>query len=132
VGVEGLEALELATSDDGPEGRLNEARQRIARHRAALRAQQAQQALPLDLGPAFVPPVREPGPKETREQLLERLLDPLLTLRDTAVLLGVCPTTVRRYTNRGMLAHLRTGGNQRRFRLSQVLEFMERQDQPTR
>jgi excisionase family DNA binding protein len=54
-------------------------------------------------------------------------LDPLLTLRETATLLGVCPTTVRRYTNRGKLAHIRTGGNQRRFRLSHVLEFMERQ-----
>jgi len=37
----------------------------------------------------------------------------------------VCPTTVRRYTNRGVLKHYRTPGNQRRFKLSEVLVFME-------
>lgn len=106
---------------------LDEARQRIQSHRATLRVQQVQQSLPLDLEPAQQAPARPAGPKETREDLLSRLLDPLLTLRETATLLGVCPTTVRRYTNRGMLAHIRTGGNQRRFQLSQVLEFMDRQ-----
>ncbi|HUV03791.1 MAG TPA: helix-turn-helix domain-containing protein [Armatimonadota bacterium] len=65
--------------------------------------------------------------KETREQLLERLLDPSLTLEDTARILNVCPTTVRRYTNRGLLKHFRTAGNQRRFRLSDVLAFLESQ-----
>lgn len=63
--------------------------------------------------------------KETREQLLERLLDPELTLEETARLLNCCPTTVRRYTNKGILKHIRTGGNQRRFKLSDVLEFLE-------
>lgn len=63
--------------------------------------------------------------KETREELLQRLLDPQLTLEDTARILNVCPTTVRRYTNRGLLKHVRTAGNQRRFRLSDVLSFME-------
>ncbi|MBM3472988.1 MAG: helix-turn-helix domain-containing protein [Armatimonadetes bacterium] len=67
---------------------------------------------------------------ETREELIERLLDPHLSLQETAKLLGVCPTTVRRYTNRGLLAHYRTPGNQRRFRLSDVLAFMERQGIP--
>jgi excisionase family DNA binding protein len=66
---------------------------------------------------------------ETREQLVSRLLDPQLTLQETALLLGVCPTTVRRYTNRGILKCFRTPGNQRRFRLSDVLEFMERREQ---
>lgn len=65
--------------------------------------------------------------KETREELLQRLLDPQLTLEDTARILNVCPTTVRRYTNRGLLKHVRTAGNQRRFRLSDVLTFMEAQ-----
>lgn len=63
--------------------------------------------------------------KETREQLLQRLLDPQLSLEEAARILNVCPTTVRRYTNRGLLPHVRTAGNQRRFRLSDVLSFME-------
>jgi excisionase family DNA binding protein len=63
--------------------------------------------------------------RETREELVQRLLDPPLTLEDAARLLGVCPTTVRRYTNKGHLRHFRTTGNQRRFRLSDVLEFLE-------
>ena len=63
--------------------------------------------------------------RETREELIGRLLDPPLTLEETARLLGVCPTTVRRYTNKGQLRHFRTNGNQRRFRLSDVLEFLE-------
>lgn len=64
--------------------------------------------------------------RETREELIRRLLDPELTLEDTARILGVCPMTVRRYTNKGLLPHHRTPGNQRRFRLSDVLEFMEK------
>jgi excisionase family DNA binding protein len=64
--------------------------------------------------------------RETRSDLIRRLLDPELSLEEAARVLGVCPTTVRRYTNRGLLLHHRTPGNQRRFRLSHVLEFMER------
>jgi excisionase family DNA binding protein len=63
--------------------------------------------------------------RETREELIQRLLDPPLTLEEAARLLGVCPTTVRRYTNKGVLRHFRTSGNQRRFRLSDVLDFMD-------
>ncbi len=63
--------------------------------------------------------------EETRPQLLSRLLDPSLTLEETARLLDVCPATVRRYTNRGQLPHTRTIGQQRRFRLSEVLAFLE-------
>ncbi|MBC7328791.1 helix-turn-helix domain-containing protein [bacterium] len=63
--------------------------------------------------------------KESREEFLQRLLDPVLTLRDVARLLNVCPMTVRRYTNKGLLPSFRTAGNQRRFRLSDVLRFME-------
>lgn len=65
--------------------------------------------------------------KETRIDLIQRLLDPTLSLEDTARLLNVCPTTVRRYTNRGMLRHQRTVGDQRRFKLSDVLSFLETQ-----
>jgi excisionase family DNA binding protein len=65
------------------------------------------------------------GFKESREELIQRLIDPQLTLEETARLLGVCPTTIRRYTNRGWLKHLRTPGNQRRFKLSHIVEFVE-------
>lgn len=63
--------------------------------------------------------------KETREEFLQRLLDPVLTLQEVARLLNVCPMTVRRYTNKGILPCFRTAGNQRRFRLSDVLRFIE-------
>ena len=87
-----------------------------------------QQRLPLEVEAAAPPPQpREPGAKESREGLVERLLDPTLTLSETATLLGVCPTTVRRYTKRGVLNCFRTPGNQRRFRLSDVLDFIEQQ-----
>jgi excisionase family DNA binding protein len=62
---------------------------------------------------------------ETRDELLSRLLDPVLTLEETALMLEVCPATVRRYTNRGILEHERSQGNQRRFRLSSVLAFLK-------
>jgi excisionase family DNA binding protein len=68
---------------------------------------------------------------ETREQLLSRLLDPILSLEEAAKVLNVCPTTVRRYTNSGALAHLRTQGNQRRFLLSDVLAFLKSQQDGT-
>ena len=63
--------------------------------------------------------------KENRSELIQRLLDPVISLEEAARILNVCPTTVRRYTNRGVLKHIRTAGNQRRFRLSDVLTFME-------
>lgn len=63
--------------------------------------------------------------KESRQDLIKRLLDPELSLEETSRLLGVCPATVRRYTNREWLAHHRTAGGQRRFRLSDVVRFVE-------
>lgn len=63
--------------------------------------------------------------KESRQDLIKRLLDPELTLEETSRLLGVCPATVRRYTNRHWLAHHRTTGGQRRFRLSDIVGFVE-------
>lgn len=63
--------------------------------------------------------------KETREDLIRRLLDPELTLEEVSRLLGVCPATVRRYTNRKWLHHHRTKGGQRRFRLSGVVKFVQ-------
>lgn len=70
--------------------------------------------------------------KETRIDLIQRLLDPTLSLEDTARLLNVCPTTVRRYTNKGLLSHQRTTGDQRRFKLSDVLAFLEAQSRAGR
>lgn len=64
--------------------------------------------------------------RETRGELVARLLDPIISLEETARVLNVCPTTVRRYTNKGLLMHFRTAGNQRRFRLSEVLSFMDK------
>lgn len=63
--------------------------------------------------------------KESRQDLIRRLLDPELSLEETARLLGVCPATVRRYTNRAWLQHHRTAGGQRRFRLSNIVKFVE-------
>lgn len=63
--------------------------------------------------------------RESRGELIQRLLDPQISLEEAARILNVCPTTVRRYTNKGVLRHYRTAGNQRRFRLSDVLTFME-------
>jgi excisionase family DNA binding protein len=79
--------------------------------------------------PAVRPPKAVAKPrretKESREQLLQRLLDPMVSLEEAAKLLEVCPTTVRRYTNKGLLKHYRTAGNQRRFKLSDILGFLE-------
>lgn len=89
----------------------------------ARRATASAVSAPGELSAAVRRPVAAPQ-NESREQLLNRLLDPTLTLEETAQILNVCTTTVRRYTNRGDLAHFRTSGNQRRFRLSEVLAFM--------
>jgi len=62
---------------------------------------------------------------ESRKDLVRRLLDPELSLEETARLLGVCPATIRRYTNRSWLTHHRTKGGQRRFRLSDVVRFVD-------
>ncbi len=101
----------------------------LTRRRSTSRPQPQQGELPLGLEPLVEKPSRRSA-TETREDLIQRLLDPHLSLQETAKLLNVCPTTVRRYTNRGLLAHYRTPGNQRRFRLSDVLAFMERQGIP--
>lgn len=87
-----------------------------------------QQRLPLEVGEEEQVSRRgEARPKENRDNLIQRLLDPVLSISEAATLLGVCSTSVRRYTNRGVLKCFRTPGNQRRFRLSDVLDFMETQ-----
>lgn len=73
--------------------------------------------------------IKAEDPKKKREELIESLLDPLITLEDAATILNVCKTTVRRYTNKAVLDCIRTPGGQRRFKLSQVLDFMAQQQQ---
>lgn len=58
-----------------------------------------------------------------RQGIVDRLLDPVLTLAEVSVLLAVCKQSVRRYTDDGSLNCFRTPGNQRRFHLSDVLDF---------
>ena len=58
---------------------------------------------------------------ETRAQMLERLTNPEISLHEASMILGVCSATVRRYADDGKLAHTRTAGRQRRFRLREVL-----------
>ena len=90
--------------------------------------QSRQRQLPMEMDRGAPDANGSRGATETREDLVTRLLDPTLTLREAALLLDVCPTTVRRYTNRGLLNCYRTPGNQRRFRLTDMLKFMERRD----
>ncbi len=110
-----------------PTARISHAK--IARQqaiRAAVtrtRAEQAQLDLPIDLPSRRK---RSRVEEETREDLLERLLDPELSLAEAAKVLEVCPATVRRYADRGLLPHHRTPGNQRRFKLMDVLSLLER------
>ena len=65
---------------------------------------------------------------ETRAQLLERLLNPQISLHEAAILLRVCPATVRNYANAGLLPHVRTAGRQRRFYLRDVLVLLRQLD----
>lgn len=77
------------------------------------------------------PPRRKGGRRpltESREEIIRRLLDPELSLHETSALLNVSNATVRRYTDQGKLPCLRTAGGQRRFRLSDVLAYMEQAD----
>lgn len=62
----------------------------------------------------------------TREALLDNLTDPLLTVREAALVLNVCKDTVRRWNNRGLLLATRTPAGQRRFRLSAIVTLMEK------
>lgn len=60
---------------------------------------------------------------ETREQLLERIRNPLLNLDEAAIILRVCKATVRRYADSGLLPHVRTPGGQRRFYYRDIEAF---------
>src|SRR5687767_8604714 len=66
--------------------------------------------------------------RETRAQLLERLLNPQVSLHEASMLLRVCPATVRNYADSGLLPHVRTTGRQRRFYLRDVLALLRQLD----
>lgn len=65
---------------------------------------------------------------EKRQELIKRLLDPQINLEETALLLNVCKSTVRHYTDSNLLPHVRTIGGQRRFRFSDILAFLEKRE----
>jgi excisionase family DNA binding protein len=86
-----------------------------------------QQHLPIDLGPSrSARRAGRPPLTETREEIIRRLLDPELTLHETAAILNLSKATLRRYTDQGKLSCRRTAGGQRRFKLSDVLGLLER------
>lgn len=60
---------------------------------------------------------------ETRDQLLERLRNPQLSLHEASILLRVSRATVRRYADAGRLPCERTPGGQRRFFLRDIENF---------
>lgn len=60
---------------------------------------------------------------ETREQLIERLQNPQLSLHEAAILLGKSRASVRRYSDNGRLKNVRTQGGQRRFYLQDVVSL---------
>lgn len=65
---------------------------------------------------------------ETRQQMLERLTNPQISLHEASVILRKCPATVRHYCDAGYLPHVRTEGGQRRFYLRDVLTFLRARD----
>lgn len=115
-----------AGGGQGPRAAI-EAEARAAAVRRSLGAGPDQRALPMELGP------RGRGGRrpitESREEIIRRLLDPEITLHEAAAVLNLSKATVRRYTDQGKLACLRTEGGQRRFRLSALLGFLDVQSQ---
>jgi len=85
-----------------------------------------QQPLPMDLGAArLARRAGRPPLTESRDAIIRRLLDPDLTLHEAAAILNLSKATLRRYTDQGKLMCQRTGGGQRRFKLSDVLALLE-------
>jgi len=65
---------------------------------------------------------------DKRQELIKQLLDPQVNLEEAALLLNVCKSTVRHYTDSNLLPHIRTIGGQRRFRFSDILVFLEKRE----
>jgi len=55
--------------------------------------------------------------------------DPLLTPAEVAALFRVNPKTVTRWARAGKITAIRTLGGHRRFRESEVRQFLDQQDQ---
>lgn len=92
------------------------ARPREQQQRPAARAEE-----PPPAAPQF------PHRQTSREEIIERLVNPTISLEEAAKIMGVCKATVRRYTAMGILPHYRTPGNQRRFKLNDIILFIEDQ-----
>jgi excisionase family DNA binding protein len=106
-----------------------EAEARADAVRRSLGAGPDQRALPLELGPRGRGRGGRRPITESREEIIRRLLDPEISLHEAAAVLNLSKATVRRYTDQGKLACLRTEGGQRRFRLSALLGFLDVQSQ---
>ncbi|MHA2610581.1 MAG: helix-turn-helix domain-containing protein [bacterium JZ-2024 1] len=63
-----------------------------------------------------------------RQKLIERLIDPQLTLEEASLLLGISKQALRKYTNQGKLKCSWTPGGQRRFSLTELLNFYGKMD----
>ncbi len=61
----------------------------------------------------------------TRQRLIAKLLNPELTMGQTELLLDVSKSTIHRLTRDEALKCHRTSGGQRRFRLLDVMAYME-------
>jgi excisionase family DNA binding protein len=106
-----------------------EAEARADAVRRSLGAGPDQRTLPLELGPRGRGRGGRRPITESREEIIRRLLDPEISLHEAAAVLNLSKATVRRYTDQGKLACLRTEGGQRRFRLSALLGFLDVQSQ---
>lgn len=111
-----------------PGSAVGPAASRLAAPQGAVAGTRPPRVLPV--GPRSPDPRRRGGRRpitETREEIIRRLLDPELTLHEAAAVLNLSKATVRRYTDQAKLVCLRTHGGQRRFRLSTLLAFLDRQ-----
>ena len=106
-----------------------EAEARADAVRRSLGAGPDQRVLPMELGPRGRGRGGRRPITESREEIIRRLLDPELSLHEAAAVLNLSKATVRRYTDQGKLACLRSEGGQRRFRLSALLGFLDVQSQ---
>jgi excisionase family DNA binding protein len=130
VGVRDATGRTAGEADGGQAPRAAlEAEARAAAVRRSLGAGPDQRALPMELGPRGRGRGGRRPITESREEIIRRLLDPEISLHEAAAVLNLSKATVRRYTDQGKLACLRTEGGQRRFRLSALLGFLDVQSQ---
>ncbi|MGH8103226.1 MAG: helix-turn-helix domain-containing protein [bacterium] len=65
---------------------------------------------------------------ESRRILLEKIMNPELSLEETALLLNISKSTIRNYTKSGILKCTRTPGGQRRFHLVEIVRYVATQN----